>query len=353
VLKAYGWDAHFESAMAELGTNELVPGRVVEEQRGMVRLMTAAGECRAELAGRMRQGGDWPTVGDWVAVQSLAKSRGLVHHVLPRKSKISRKAPGKQTQEQVLAANLDTVFMVTSCNDDHSLRRIERYLTMIWESGARPVVLLNKSDLTDDLSGFVQGTEAGSLGVAVHAICALRDDGLDPMRPYLDRGMTVALIGSSGVGKSTIVNRLMGEEVQGVREVRGDDAKGRHTTRSRQLFLIPGGALILDTPGLRELALWMTDSGLDQTFADIAELAAGCRFDACSHGNEPDCAVRNAIAEGTLASERVESYGKLRRELEFLERRTDPAARANAKSRWREIHKSVRIARDKGWIPPR
>ena len=350
-LRSHGWDEHFEAAFAALGSTDLRPARVVEEQRGMFRVVTASGELRAEIAGRLRKpgAGPLPAVGDWVALQGDTDG-AVIQQVLERRSKISRKLPGRTTREQVLAANLDTVFMVTSCNEDFSPRRVERYLTMIWESGASPVVLLNKSDLTDDPQALAVQAEAVALGVPVHTVCATCDGGLDPIEPYLCPGRTVALIGSSGVGKSTIVNRLMGREVQAVREVREEDAKGRHTTRSRQLFLLPGGALVLDTPGLRELALWITDSGLGQTFADVEELAGGCRFQDCLHVSEPDCAVRAAVDDGRLAAERVESYHKLRRELEHLESKADPKARADIERRWRTIHKNVRAARKKGWL---
>jgi ribosome biogenesis GTPase len=351
LLRAHGWDAHFEAAFAALGAADCEPGRIVEAQRGMFRVVTAGGEIRAELAGRLRQEGVGPlaAVGDWVALQVLEQG-AVVHHVLDRRSAISRKIPGKTTREQVLAANLDTVFMVTSCNEDFSPRRIERYLTMIWESGARPVVLLNKTDLTDDPRGLTAKAEAVSLGVPIHGVCATREGGLARLEPYLKAGDTLALIGSSGVGKSTIVNGLMGQEVQVVEEVRESDGKGRHTTRSRELFLLPGGALVLDTPGLRELALWITDTGLGQTFADIEELAVGCRFPDCVHLSEPDCAVKAAVEQGRVAADRLESYHKLRKELEHLERKADPESRSDFKRRWRIIHKNVRAARKKGWI---
>jgi ribosome biogenesis GTPase len=353
LLRAHGWDAHFEAALAALGTGGLEPARVVEEQRGMYRIVAADGELRAEIAGRLLQAepGTLPAVGDWVAIQALPGDDGaVIQAVLRRRSKISRKVAGKTTREQVLAANLDTVFMVTSCDEDFNPRRIERYLTMIWESGASPVVLLNKSDLTDEPSSFLTVAESVALGVPVHLVCATSDGGLAPIEPYLKPASTIALIGSSGVGKSTIVNRLMGEEVQVVQEVL-DDARGRHTTRSRQLFLLPAGALVLDTPGLRELALWITDAGLGQAFADIEGLAEGCRFQDCAHGSEPDCAVKDAVDGGNLSAERLESYHKLRKELEHLERKTDAEGRSLVKRHWRIIQKNLRSGRKKGWFP--
>ena len=349
----YGWNAHFEEAFGTLGTSGLEPARIIEEQRGMYRIMAKAGELRAEITGRLRQAGavDQPAVGDWVAIQTEPGSGCMIiRQVLERQSKISRKGAGRAPREQVLAANLDIVFMVTSCNDDFNPRRIERYLTMIWESGASPVVLLNKTDLIDDPQELVAPAEAVTLGVPVHTVSAKHDTGLDSLSRYLQPGKTLALLGSSGVGKSTILNRLLGREVQAVQEVREDDAKGRHTTRSRQLFLLPSGALVLDTPGLREVALWVSDSGLGQAFADIEQLARDCRFQNCVHRSEPGCAVKAAVERGALPSARLASYSTLRKELEHLERKADPAALANTKQRRKTIHKNLRDGRKKGWF---
>lgn len=350
-LDTYGWNAHFEQAFSSFRTSGLEPARIIEEQRGMYRLITEDGEARAEIAGRLRQGGegDQPAVGDWVAIRiEPGGGRSVIQQVLERQSKISRRSAGRTMREQVLAANLDTVFMVTSCNEDFNPRRIERYLTMICESGASPVVLLNKADLSQDARALVRLAESVTLDVPVLGLSAKFDGDLETLSPYLRTGKTVALLGSSGVGKSTILNRLLGREEQAVQEVREEDARGRHTTRSRQLFLLPGGGLVIDTPGLREVALWVSGSGLGQAFADIEDLASQCKFQNCNHSSEPDCAIRSAVENGTLAAERLESYYKLRKELEHLERRTDPAAQSKEKQRRKTIHKNLRAGHKKG-----
>lgn len=349
-LHAYGWNEQTAAAFARLDDPTLQPARVIEELRGFCEVMAAGGPLRAALAARLRHDVR-PAVGDWVALARDAASGAVVlQHVLERRSRIARKVSGRSLREQVLAANLDTVFLVTTCDDDFSPRRIERYLTLVWDGGAQPVVLINKTDLIDDAERLVRDAETAAIGVPVHAVCARRPAGLDPLTPYLQPGRTVALLGSSGVGKSTIVNRLIGADVQPVQTVREEDAKGRHTTTSRQLFRLPSGTLLIDTPGLREVGLWQSDGALDQTFPELEGLAASCRFTDCAHEREPGCAVLAAVASGALAAERLESYRRLRKELEFLDRKVDAEADANVKRHWRSIHRSVRQARKKGWL---
>ncbi|MDQ2984319.1 MAG: ribosome small subunit-dependent GTPase A [Actinomycetota bacterium] len=323
-LERLGWtperDAEFEQYLEQ----GLVRARVAVEHRSQYVLYTEDGELRAELAGRLRHEGELPAVGDWVAL----KPPSTIVAILPRRTVFSRKETLGATAEQVLAVNADAVFVTTALTErDFKVRRLERYLATAWESGARPVVVLTKSDLCDWVDEAVADVEAIALGVPVHAVSAVTGDGVDGLRPYLAPNQTVALLGSSGVGKSTLVNRLAGREVLATQEIRAD-GRGRHTTSHRELVPLPGGGLVLDTPGLRELQLWDVSDGLDATFEDVAAIAEGCRFNDCEHKTEPGCAIREALATGALPRDRWESHQKLQRELARLERRMDQRAQA-------------------------
>jgi ribosome biogenesis GTPase len=347
-LTALGWDDSFAEDFEPYTRAGLIPGRVAVQHRGAYDVLTAEGELRCDVAGRLydeaASPADLPAVGDWVAIAaSPGEAAGTVQAVLPRRTKFSRKTAWQASEEQVLAANVDVALIVSSLNEDLNLRRLERYLTLAWESGARPVLVLTKSDLADDVPAAVAEVESVAFGAPVHAISSVTGEGLDELRAHLGPGVTAALLGSSGVGKSTLVNTLVGEELLETREIR-DDGKGRHTTTRRELIQLPGGALVIDTPGMREVQLWIADEGLEEAFSDVTELFEHCRFSDCAHESEPGCAVKEAIANGTLAPERWESYLKLQRELAHLDRRLDKRAQAEERKRWKALSTFAREA---------
>ena len=347
-LTALGWDETRAEQFEPHAAAGLTPGRVAVQHRGAYDVLTEHGELRCDVAGRLydesASPADLPAVGDWVAVAARpGESSGTVQAVLPRRTKFSRKTAWQAAEEQVLAANVDVVLIVTSLNEDLNLRRLERYLTLAWESGARPVFVLTKADLAEDVEAAVQEVEAIAFGVPVVAISSVTGAGLDTLRSHLGAGVTAALLGSSGVGKSTLVNTFAGEELLATREIR-DDGRGRHTTTRRELIQLPDGSLVIDTPGMREIQLWVADEGLEEAFEDVTELFARCRFSDCSHDSEPGCAVKEAIAEGTLSTERWESYLKLQRELAHLERRIDKRAAAEERKRWKAVSVFARNA---------
>jgi ribosome biogenesis GTPase len=339
-LHDLGWDDGFAGALEPF--DNCIPGRVSAQHRGEYEVLTEEGGRRARVAGRLRHeagsGADLPAVGDWVAL-----SDATIQAVLPRRSAFARKVAWSQTEAQVLAANLDTVFVVSGLDGDVNQRRLERYLALAWESGASPVLVLTKADLCPDLGRVLLEVEQVAIGVPAHAVSNVTGDGIDELEPYLAPARTVALLGSSGVGKSTLANRLLGTEVQATKEI-ADDGRGRHTTTARQLFRLPGGALLVDTPGLREIQLWEADEGIHDAFADVDELAAGCRFRDCEHTHEPGCAVQAAIDEGRLPRARLQSYRALQRELRHLALKQDARLRSEARKKRAALAKSLRKA---------
>lgn len=330
-LERFGWNDELARSF-EAHAPELVPGRVVAQHRGSWEVHTEEGDAPVEITGRLRheaEPGELPVVGDWVGLRE-----GLIDAVLPRTSRFSRKTPFTEVSEQVLVANVDVAFLVMGLDErDFKIRRLERYLTTAWEGGATPVIVLNKADLALELEAQIAETEAIAFGVPIHAVSAETGEGVEELRRHLAGNRTVVLLGSSGVGKSSIINRLIGEEHFKTGDVRSD-GRGRHTTSHRELVPVPGGGVIIDTPGLRELQLWETDDGLDKAFSDVADLIAKCRFSDCEHRTEPDCAVREALADGSLPAERWESYLKLERELDRLERKMDPKLRSEERKKW-------------------
>jgi ribosome biogenesis GTPase / thiamine phosphate phosphatase len=331
----------------EADRENAAPARVVAQQRNCWRVAGTFGECLAEATGKLRlsaeEGADWPAVGDWLAVELQGSNdMAAVRAVLPRQNRFTRKAPGKKIEEQVIAANVDIALVVSALDRDFNPRRAERYLAQCWESGIRPLLILNKADACEDADAKAAEMERVALGSAVFVVSAITGEGMAEVERVLKPGQTLVLLGSSGVGKSTLTNWLLGQSLQKVNEVRASDARGRHTTTTRELFALPGGALLIDTPGLRELHLWDAEEGLAQAFADINSLAAHCRFKDCRHEAEPGCAVQAAVQAGTLDLARFENRRKLLREQEFLRRKVDPAARSEEKRRIKRLMANLR-----------
>jgi ribosome biogenesis GTPase len=351
-LEKLGWDTFFQREFEPYRLQGFTAGRVSLEHRRAYTLYTEAGEMQGEVRGKLRFQAagrvDFPAVGDWVVITAYPdQNRASIHAILPRKSKFSRKAAGRVTQEQVVAANVDTVFLVQGLDRDYNLRRLERYLVMALESGGAPVIILNKADLCDDVGQRLREVEANAPGVPVHAISSVTGRGVDELGQYLQAGRTVAFLGSSGVGKSTLINRLVGRDIQKVRDVRKSDGRGRHTTSSRELILLESGGMVVDTPGMRELQLWNASEALSDSFADVEEVAATCRFSDCAHEGEPGCAVAEAVEDGMMEGARVESYRKLQKELDYLDSRQDLKKQLERKAGEKRIHRVFNHTRPK------
>jgi ribosome biogenesis GTPase len=346
MLHAYGWNDAFQQSFDALAAPDLIPGRVLEQQRGRYRVVTAHGDLDAQVTGRFAfeaGEGDHPVAGDWVALAARPnEGAGTIHHVLPRATAFQRRAPVSGAL-QIVAANLDVALIVQSLNGDLNPRRLERYLAAAYDSGAKPVIVLTKADLCDDVTGEMikLGRSAGDAPMI--AISAVTGEGLDALARHLPPGATSALLGSSGVGKSTLVNALAGADLMLTKDISGDDKRGRHTTTHRELILLPSGALLLDSPGMRELGVWQdADEGVAATFADVEALFLDCRFSDCSHRGEPGCAVRGAMESGALEPGRWESYLKMQRELQFEARKEDPKLKAEHHKLWMSRAKNYR-----------
>ncbi|MDQ7797680.1 MAG: ribosome small subunit-dependent GTPase A [Candidatus Edwardsbacteria bacterium] len=361
-LKNIGWDPFFEEHLKQIKNKakydyDFLVGRVSAVHTNLCQVLTGGGEVTAQVSGKMRDkinnettspNGEtpepaFPAVGDWVMmIHDQQHNSGIIRMVLPRKTKFSRNAAGATSQEQVIAANIDYAFIVAALNADFNPSRIERYLVTTWNSGAVPVILLNKSDLCTEVDAKIVEMEKTAVGVSVHAISAAKGEGLEQLSPYLQNGRTSVFIGSSGAGKSTIINRLLGRDVIKVVETSDYKDKGRHTTTSREMYLLEGGGIVIDTPGMRELQLWEGEQGLSETFDDIEQLAAQCRFNDCRHQDEPDCAVRLALEKGEVAQVRFKNFLKLQRELRFQEARHNAKVRMEQSKRWKAIAKTRR-----------
>jgi ribosome biogenesis GTPase / thiamine phosphate phosphatase len=357
MLVELGWNDYFQSYFELNKVNGAIPGRVVSEQRGMYIVAAEPGLLQSELSGKFRSQaeaeGRFPAVGDWVVIVPLpGESRAVIHAVLPERSRFSRQASGGRTREQIIAANIDTVFIVGALDGGRSanIHRLERYLTLGWNSGATPVVLLNKADLCPDIPGFLRSLEPVTAGVNIYPVSAKENTGLEALKPYLSMGKTVAFLGSSGVGKSALINALLGYDRQEVGQIRERDFTGRHTTTTRELIVLTDGGAVIDTPGMREIQMWAGDDDLNNSFGDITSLARNCRFKNCQHHAEPGCAVKAAMENGELHPQRLDSYEKLQKEIHYHEARQAGSIRLEEKLRWKKISKIQKsFKKGKGW----
>lgn len=339
-LRQLGWHGELPACKHKNSTF----GRVVLQQKHLYRVFDGSQEYEAAVSGKFVhehvQPDQFPVVGDWVEFSPMPEeSKGIIHAVLPRRSKFSRQAAGTRTEQQIVAANIDYIFLLMGLNLDFNIRRLERYLVTAYESGAQPIIVLTKADLCPDVEEKVREVELTAFGVPIIRLSNVTGEGVEDLQPYLQEGTTIAFIGSSGVGKSSLLNLLLDHGVQKTLEVRQGDDRGRHTTTHKEMFVLPTGATAIDTPGMRELQLWDTSEGLEAAFRDIEQLAEDCRFNDCTHVSEPGCAVQEAVKAGTVTQERLASYRKLQRELLFSQTKQDASLARAQKEKMKRLMK--------------
>lgn len=345
-IDKYGWNAYWQ-AQFSVCDNKLVPGRIIRQHRQLYHLFCEAGEYEATLSGRylhkLEDSLDYPSVGDWVGFEPVAnETKGVIQQLLTRRSAFKRNTASDKTEAQVVAANVDKIFLVSALDGDFNLRRVERYLTEVWESGATPVIVLNKIDKCDDPDLYADKVAEIALGVDIVSISATEHLGFDRLEQFLKPKQTIALLGSSGVGKSSIINRLIGYDKMKVNALSDEKSKGRHTTSHRELILLDNGTILIDTPGLRSIRLWSDEESLEQSFADIDALARKCRFVDCGHQSEPGCAIKSALDEGAIDQKRYDNYQKMKREMRSLELRKSDLGRHLEKERGKKFSKMIR-----------
>ncbi|MBD3275222.1 MAG: ribosome small subunit-dependent GTPase A [Candidatus Marinimicrobia bacterium] len=343
-LSDIGWNSFFEGSMEPYISMGFEPGRIAIENRDNYLVLSKYGELSGQVTGKLlytaESGADLPKVGDWVAISVFPdEGKAMIHEVLPRQSSFSRKVPDRKTEEQIIAANLDTIFVVQSLNEDFNINRLERYLVMIREQNITPAVILNKSDLVENPGEFQRQIREIVPDIRVLPLSAKSGEGFNQLESILADGRTFAFVGSSGVGKSTIINRLAGEDLFLTQETREGDSKGRHTTTRRELVVIPGCGLLIDTPGMREFQLWSGSGGMDDVFSDILSYAEQCKFNDCTHVHETECAVLDALDNAEISESHYENYMKLQRELAHLETKLSQKAALDKKNHWKQIHK--------------
>jgi ribosome biogenesis GTPase len=343
-LAQLGWDEHFQRQVDELGITDIVIGRIFRvDPGGHYGLLTIEGDMRARIPGKMKKKAssvmDLPGIGDWVLMKKI-ETHNVIFKVLERKNAIIRKSAGREIRQQLVGSNIDIIFIMMGLDSDYNLRRLERYLFMVSASGALPVVVLNKSDLVTDVRKKLEEVQRIAENIQVHYISAKKQEGLDIIKGYLEEGITISLVGSSGVGKSTLINPILKEEKLKTKEVRKKNGKGRHATTTRELFLLPEGGVVIDNPGIREIQLWGDIDSLDDAFRDIKKLAARCKFKNCQHRTEPGCQVIKALEAEELPKERYDNYLKMQKELAYLDMKRDLGSEAAEKKKWKGILKN-------------